>query len=499
MSERTDRFKNRKKKRESYQKTSHLKIMSNSDSVNKLLSQDVDDSLIEKLAQDNPTYSIDVSETEVKKSLELLDKEFTKEKYDVLFESGKEVLIDQLLKPLKLSRADIANNVDRNFEYNRDDYTKSSKVIGGKSDAFNTVRDQTKANAINENGQIQDANTGLWHDASEMDLDHNKPLENFHSDGGFMLDDVEKREFGADSDNHDFTHSSTNRSKGSQDHKDFSDNEQNKEKHKLDHRRTNAAHKRGEKAANKHVPTGKLEKTAFITKKAAEDGIKTGTAQGLQQALGTLLSEFITAIFAEVKDIFTNGWSNGQYNNSWIEILKVRIGRVKDKLLGNWKNVAMAFGTGALSGFLSAIITALVNMFVRTGKNIVRLIREGFASFIKAIKTLLFPPEGMSKKQAAHEATKVLATGIVITGGILATESISTMLGGIPFADTIAVILGGLLTGLGSLFVVFMLDKLDMFGVNEEERHEFIMGTLNNRIALNIDECNASYERILAT
>jgi hypothetical protein len=72
------------------------------------------------------------------------------------------------------------------------------------------------------------------------------------------------------------------------------------------------------------------------------------------------------------------------------------------------------------------------------------------------------------------------------------------MLGGIPFADIIAVILGGLLTGLGSLFVVFMLDKLDMFGVNEDERHEFIMDTLNNRIALNINECNASYERIMA-
>jgi len=89
----------------------------------------------------------------------------------------------------------------------------------------------------------------------------------------------------------------------------------------------------------------------------------------------------------------------------------------------------MAFGTGALSGFLSAIITALINMFVRIGKNIVRLIREGFMSLMKAVKTLLFPPEGMSKKEAVHEATKVLATGIVITGGILATESISTMLG----------------------------------------------------------------------
>jgi len=43
-----------------------------------------------------------------------------------------------------------------------------------------------------------------------------------------------------------------------------------------------------------------------------------------------------------------------------------------------------------------------------------------------------------------------------------------------------------------------MLDKLDMFGVNEDERHKFIMGTLDARIELNTNECNASYERIMS-
>jgi hypothetical protein len=46
---------------------------------------------------------------------------------------------------------------------------------------------------------------------------------------------------------------------------------------------------------------------------------------------------------------------------------------------------ALYFGTGAISGYISAIITTLINMFIRTGKNIVRLIREGFISLIKAV------------------------------------------------------------------------------------------------------------------
>ena len=496
MSKRVERFKKRKLTRDAFKKKAHLKSISDSDLVKNFISQKVDSNFIKKhLNSESHVYELDVSDSEVKKSLELLDKDFTKDKYDVLFESGKEVLIDQLLKPLKLSRADISN-VDRDFEYHRGDYTKSSKAIGGESDSFSTVRDRNKVEATNESGQIQDTNTGLWHDASEMDLDHNKPLENFHNSGGYMLNDVEKREFGADSDNHDFTHNSANRSKGSRDHKEFSDNQENKEKFNLDNRRTNAAHRRGEKATEKYVPTGNLEKTVFISKKAAQDGVEIGTSQGLQQALGTLLSEFITATFSEVKDIFSNGWKNGKYNDTWIEILKIRMGKIKNKLLKSWKNVATSFGTGTLSGFLSAIITALINMFVRTGKNIVRLIREGFMSLMKAVKTLLFPPEGMSLKQAAHEATKVLATGLVITGGILAGESISTLLNGIPFADTISIVLSGLISGLGSLFVVFMLDKLDLFGVNAEERHLFIMGKLEKNIETDIEKMESTIQSL---
>jgi len=485
MNNRLDRF----NKRKELKKNSTIK--GELYDINSLaqIERGVDHVLLTQIAEEqnqefNPVYDISVSKNEVKDCLSLLDKQFSKQKYDVLFESTKDVLIDQLLSPLKLSRSDLSES-DRDFKYQRGDYTKSAKTVGGKTDSFDTVRDRTKAATINESGNLQDANTGLWHDASKMDLDHNKPLEDFHNSGGFMLNDAKKREFGADSDNHDFTHQSINRSKGSQDHKEFVEKSSNSE---LDKRRTNAVHQRGDNAAAKYVPNSNIDKTLFIAKEGAKDGLKTGGNQGLQQAIGTLLSEFISATFSEVKDIFSNGWKNGQYDTSWLEVLKFRIGNIKDKLLSKWKNVAMAFGAGALAGFLSAISTALINMFVRTGKNVVRLIREGFMSLMKAIKTLLLPPEGTTLKQAAHEASKVLATGLVVTGGIIAAESIATMLNGIPFADTISAVLAGLISGLGSLFVVFMLDKLDMFGVNAEERHEFIMGTLDSKINDNVSK-----------
>ncbi|WP_428239506.1 hypothetical protein [Gynuella sp.] len=491
MNSRSERFKKRQLTRKNYSNKSHIKEMATSDLAKQLLSEEVDHRFIEEFFKtERPVYDLEVSGSEVTKSLELLDEKFSKDKYDILFESSKEVLIDQLLSPLKLSRSDLSD-LDREFIYDRDNYTKSPKSVGGEGDSFRTQREKLKKESMTHDGKIQDTYTGEFHHASEMDLDHIKSLNNFHDSGGFMLSDSEKRQFAADSDNHGFTNQAINRSKREKDLKEFSETNE-----KLDKRRTNAAHARAEKAAEKYVPSGKVEKTVFVAQKAAQDGIKVGANQGLQQALGKLLAELISATFAEVKDVLANGFKNGEYNIDWIEALKIRMNNVKKKLLEKWKNVASAFASGALSGFVSAIVTALLNMFVRTGKNVVRLIREGFLSLSKAIKTLILPPEGLSIKEAAHEATKVLATGVVVTGGIMTGESISAMLNGIPFADTISMVLAGMISGLGSLFVVFMLDKLDLFGVNEKERHEFIMGKLESRITLNIERSEAVIERL---
>ena len=493
MSNRSERYKQRKAIMNSFKDKSHIKELSNSEDVKGLLAQKVDFAFIDRaLESDRPAYNLEVSEAEVLESLSTLDKHYNKDKYDVLFESSKEILIDQLLSPFKLSRSDV-QGVDRNFEYQRTDYISSPKTVGGEGVSFDTQKKRSKHAVTDSGNKIKDVNTGKFHHASEMDYDHKNPLKSMHDNGGFMLSDAEKRQFGADPDNLDFTHNSINRAKGSQDHKEFVDKSNNAD---LDKRRTNAVHKQGQKAAEKYVPSGKVNKAIFVAKRGAQDGIKTGKDQGLQAAMGSLLSEFISAIFSEVKDILSNGWKNGQYDISWIEAFALRMKNIKNQLLSKWKNVAEAFGSGAMSGLLSAIITAIINMFVRTSKNIVRLIREGFLSLMKAIKTLISPPEGMTLKQAGHEASKVLASGLVLSGGILAGESLATMLNGIPFADTISMVLTGLVSGLGSLFTVYLLDKLDLFGVVESERHEFIIGKLEPRMTLSIERTEAVIERL---
>ena len=444
--------------------------------VQDILYQEIDWSMIDSVAIKMPVFNdVVVTDEDVDRCLSDLDRAFTRQKYDALFEGVKDTLIDQILIPLKLSRSDLMQS-DREFVYKdvESEYRKG----------FASTRKAARKKATNKDGTITDGYTGEHHDSTEkMEVDHVRSLKGLHEQGGFMLTPEEKEALGNDPDNLIFTKQYINRKKGDRQLEDQG----------LDGRRTRHIKERADKSVEKQIPKG-----LDFVQRAAGDGIKTGNRQGQQQALAFLVSELISAVFAEVKDVFENGWKGGDYNASWLESLKKRLDRVMRYLLNRWKGIAASFGTGWLSGFLSATITALLNMFMRTSKNMVRIIREGFVSIMKAIKVLLFPPEGMSLRQAAHEATKVFATGLVVTGGILAGEYIATLL---PMLGSIlGPVLGGLISGLGSLFVIFMLDKLDLFGVNFDERHAFIIGTLKDRISdatREIEDIAAESERIV--
>lgn len=489
---RLERFKDRKQK--------HEKIYENARYMS--ISQEIDSSQylsvpISELIYKPVSYDTTVSDHEVNSLLTSLAQEFNSQQYKSLFDASKDVLIDQLLKPLKLSRNDI-QKVDRNFVFNRNDYEKSGKSIGSDNSSFATVRDQQKAKATDSNGEILDAYTGKKHKASEMELDHVVSVKEMHESGGFMLSDAEKRQFGTDERNHEFTHQSNNSSKKARSLEEWADDAKRNGK-PVDKRRTNAISQKAESLKNEYVPQNAVEKTIFVATRGAEDGLKTGQQQGLQQAVAALLSEFISAVYAEAKDVFLNGWrsSNEFHNMSWLSVLKVRIENISNILLSKWKNVVEAFAAGAISGFFTAVGTALLNLLVRTGKNAVRIIREGGVSLFKAINTFVNPPESLTTKEAAHEAIKVFASGLVVTGGIMIGETIAPYFDVIPVIGSIIhTVVTGLITGLGALLVAYLLDKLDLFGINEHQRLDFISGKLDKMLEAHVQESEEIIKRL---
>lgn len=466
MTERSERFRARRAKLESGNGKA-APPLADAELVGNMLSQEVDWVQIDSVAVEPPMFDYEVTDEEVAQCLSDLDQALTRQKYDVLFDGIKDTLIDQLLQPLHLSRSQLAEDGDRKFEYDDKEYKVSTKT------RKNQIKEKMTAD-----GMVKDEYTGKYIHHEDAELDHTIPRKELHDKGGFMLTTEGKRNVGNDPDNLAFTERSINRIKGARPLKDQKN---------LDRRRTRHPDERAEISVSRQIPKG-IE----FTKRAASDGIEVGTRQGKQQLLALLISELISAVFFEVKDALValdrrknsrrGGFTWSESLKTLLENLKMRLNRIISRLLGRWRDLAAAFGTGWLSGFLSATMTAVLNMFVRTGRNMVRIIREGFLSIMKAMRVLLDPPEGMSLHEAAHEASKIFTTGLVVTGGILAGEVISKYVA-IPFGDVFASVLGGLISGLGSLFVVFMLDKLDLFGIMFDERHRFIMGALEDRIS----------------
>ncbi|KAF0224573.1 MAG: putative transmembrane, partial [Rhodospirillaceae bacterium] len=160
-------------------------------------------------------------------------------------------------------------------------------------------------------------------------------------------------------------------------------------------------------------------------------------------------------------------------------------------VLAKWREALTAFKDGSISGFLSNLVTVIINMFFTTSARLVRVIREGFMSLYRAFKMLICPPEGMSFAEAADAATKLLAAGCVTGVGVMLEEWIEKSLLFLgPLAPYASMIVSALVTGLGTVFVTYMLERLDLFGVQAKSRHDEVMAKLNEMVCI-------SYEKAL--
>jgi len=128
-------------------------------------------------------------------------------------------------------------------------------------------------------------------------------------------------------------------------------------------------------------------------------------------------------------------------------------------------------------------------------------------SIMKALKMALFPPEGLSGAEAADAALKLLATGVTVSLGILAEETVektvtlffNTNLPVLaPYAGTVSAVFVGAMTGIASALLVYGLDKLDIFGANGAKRHAAVLQELDLLIAASEKSINAMHDDEMA-
>lgn len=248
--------------------------------------------------------------------------------------------------------------------------------------------------------------------------------------------------------------------------------------------------------ARNHVDTSIQEaKKSYYFTHVTTTGVKQGFQMGKKQAIGLFLYEFQEAVMEEMKAYFAKYSSFGTWSEK-IEEFKNACLNIKSRLLSKAKKIFVAFTDGFISGFVGNLITVFINSFISTSKNVVRVLNEGIHALIKAIKILISPPEGMTKKEALFEASKVIAASVITTIGAILTESFVTYLKTTifaPFAHVIGGVLGGILTGIVSVTVVYSLDH---FGeIVEKLKNMFRDLTYDLRISA--AEMRANYENAI--
>ncbi|MFE6170483.1 hypothetical protein ACFVP8_21810 [Viridibacillus arvi] len=207
----------------------------------------------------------------------------------------------------------------------------------------------------------------------------------------------------------------------------------------------------------------KDSKKDYYMKNIKETGIKQGNQMAKRQAIGVFLFELQNAFFSEMKTYFKH-FKTYETNTAKLKAFKEACQNVKKRALSfqSLKKVFVGYSEGFMSGFVSNLITVLINTFARTSKNIVRIITEGTTSLIQAIRMILFPPKDMTFKQAIYEGSKIIVAAVITSVGVIITEAfinyLMTIVPLAPFAYLIGGILGGILTGVVSVSVIYGMD-----------------------------------------
>lgn len=195
-------------------------------------------------------------------------------------------------------------------------------------------------------------------------------------------------------------------------------------------------------------------------------GAKEAAMMGVRQALGMLLTELVNQLFNEIKDLYRQGVSSGK---ALLQELRLRAKKIIDALLKKLPDALNQVFEGGLSGFASNLITFLINTFITTAKNVVKIIREGLLSLFKAIKMILFPKKGTNKQENLKAALKLITAAVFTSIGIFFEESFKAFFVAIPvvgvFADILAPVFMGILVGISSALIAYAIDRLfDKYG-----------------------------------
>lgn len=356
---------------------------------------------------------------------------------------------------------------------------EAAKATGGKTweekrtESIARGKDEYTGRTVSTDGTFEQRDGRVV----RAELDHVGPIREFHSNkkahlglgdvkrdeqtGALKVDPGRMRAAVNDDKNLALTNQPLNGSKSDHDLEEWAARERpdgttNAEKFEIDKKLMAEKSQTAQKHLNDTVGRA-------LRKKQATELLHTGGSQalqmGLRQAMGLLLTELVNGLFNEIKTLIKHGVEAGK---SLLEEIRGRLFKVIQAVAKKIPDAAAQLFHGGISGFMSNLMTFVLNSFLSTAKRFVTAIREGLIGLFRAFKTILFPPEHLTKDEALQEGLKILTAVVISSVGIILTESVATFMASVPFlkviADIVTPVLIGTLSGLLTAFLAYQID-----------------------------------------
>ena len=347
-----------------------------------------------------------------------------------------------------------ALNYANRGEYSSADYHSDPNFAKTKHDKRNEYFENGNTDFLDEyTGKTNLGFLGKSKNAPSQrnaNLDHIISAKSIHDDRGRVLTEIDGKILANSPDNFAWTNEKLNKSMGADEIPVYL------EKHpEIDETTRNRMMARYNKA--KRAYDQKITRVYYTSKTFWQNtgtaAAKLGLTIGLRQVLGLVFTE----IWFTVKDAIVTCKKDGKpLFTSIANAVKTGLKNAKKKFKDLWDK----FIEGAIAGVLSSLVTTLTNIFFTTAKNIIKIIRESFASLSQATKILLINPDSYPLGERFAAAAKVLATGASIVAGSMLQELLQkTPVGDIPLVgDILPTFLGSLLTGIMSCSFLYLLD-----------------------------------------
>lgn len=356
---------------------------------------------------------------------------------------------------------------------------ETAKAAGGKTweekraEKIALGKDEYTGRALSKDGTIELGDGRIV----RSELDHVGSVGKFHSNkkahlglgdvkrdeqtGELKVDSARMRAAVNDDKNLALTNQPLNGSKSDHDPEEWAARERpdgttNAEKFEIDKKLMAEKAQTAQKHLNNTVDRALLEKQLA---ELVSTGGHQALQMGLRQSMGVLLTELVNGLFNEIKILIKHGVKAGK---SLLEEIRDRLLKVIQLVAKKIPDAAAQLFHGGVSGFISNLLTFVLNSFLSTAKRFVTAIREGLIGLFKAFKTILFPRKGQTNDEALQEGLKLLTAVVISSVGVILSESVTTFMASVPFlvviADIVAPVMMGILSGLLTAFLAYQID-----------------------------------------